>query len=105
MVQGAIQTPDTIVTCQQWKEKGQEKRPLVRTLLEGTRYLPSPVLLGLYSQVLWLLLASDGQNMESSYPIAVPKWKQKVESSLRRGEKTLGCAESFPKTETCGKLR
>lgn len=82
MTQEAIQPSGTTVTYQQRKEKGQERKPLWRTLLEGTAYLPSPVLLGLDSQVLWLLLASDRQNMESSYPGAAPKWKLKVESHI-----------------------
>lgn len=80
MAQEAIQPSGTTVTYRQRKEKGQERRPLWRTLLEGTGYLPSPVFLGLDSQVLWLLLASHGQNMESSYPLATPKWKLNVES-------------------------
>lgn len=53
----------------------------------GVVNLPSPVFLGLDSQVLWLLLASDRQNMESSFPVAMPKWKLEVESRLRRGRR------------------
>lgn len=96
MAQEAIQTPGTKVTCQQQKEKGQGRRSLRGTLLEGTGYLPSPVLLGLYSLGQRLFLASDGQNMESSYSVGMPKWRLKVESSNEEGGEDTGlCRVSY----------